>query len=91
MRRKNWSDDKNRRRAQLIDKKIDGVLSEDEETELERLQGEMLAYRRLVAPLPLDGLRKMHQELLQKAEESERGICMCGECEVWGKFSQCLG
>lgn len=65
MRRKNWSDDKNHRRCQLIDKEIDGVLSEDEETELERLQGEMLAYRHMVAPLPLDDLRKFHQELLE--------------------------
>ena len=74
MRRKDWSDDKNRRRCQLIDKKIDGVLSEDEKVEFERLQEEMLTHRRKVAPLPLDGLRKLHQELLYKESISSASV-----------------
>lgn len=83
--RKGWSDDKNRKRAWLIDKEIDGVISEGETAELERLQEEMLVHRHKVAPLPLDDLRKIHQELLQqvsahreavrKAVENERKAC----------------
>ena len=37
--------------------------SEDERAELERLQDEMLAYRRKVAPLPLEDLRQLKREM----------------------------
>jgi len=61
------SDEKNERRCELIDKEIAGDLSDDERRELERLQGEMLAFRRQIAPLPLNDLRELHQELLRRA------------------------
>ncbi len=62
-----WTADKNQRRCALVDKEIDGTLSPAEEDELAQLQADMLAYRRHVAPLPLDDLRQLHQQLLRQA------------------------
>jgi hypothetical protein len=63
-----WSEVKNARRCALIDKEIDGRLSAGEAVELHVLQREMLAHRHKVAPLPLAEARKLHQELLAKAQ-----------------------
>lgn len=68
-----WTDEKNRRRCELVDREIDGKLSSREQIELEALQSEMLAYRRKVAPLPLNDLRKMHQELLCSISDRAEG------------------
>ena len=62
-----WTEEKNQRRCDLVDKEIDGTISAAEKVELDQLQAEMLAYRRKVAPLPLAGLRELHQELLRQA------------------------
>ena len=62
-----WTQHKNQRRCQLIDTEIDGTLSAADKAELEQLQAEMLAYRRKVAPLPLEELRELHQDLLRRA------------------------
>ncbi|MCZ6775832.1 MAG: hypothetical protein O7D34_05185 [Ignavibacteria bacterium] len=64
-----WTEAKNQRRCQLVDKEIDGTISVVEKSELNRLQAEMLAYRRKVAPLPLEDLRELHQELLRQARQ----------------------
>ena len=64
-----WSEEKNDRRCQLIDKEIEGTLSAFEQMELGQLQAEMLKHRRSVAPLPLDDLRELHQELLRRTGE----------------------
>lgn len=45
-----WSDEKNSRRCNLIDKQLDGKLSFEEALELEDLQNQMLEYRKRVAP-----------------------------------------
>ena len=68
-----WTEEKNRRRCELIDKEIAGTLSGEEGTELEGLQQAMLAYRRQVAPLPLDDLRALHQELLDGVGKQQKG------------------
>jgi hypothetical protein len=62
-----WSEEKNRRRCELIDKEIEGTITAEDSIELEALQREMLAYRRRVAPLPLDDLRNLHQTVLEQA------------------------
>jgi hypothetical protein len=62
-----WTDAKNNRRCDLIDRKYAGGLSPDEAAELARLQAEMLRHRQRVAPLPLDAVRRLHQELLTRA------------------------
>ena len=53
-----WTDEKNDRRCDLIDVKIDGKLLPNEKLELEILQEEMYAYRRKMAPLPTVPLQR---------------------------------
>lgn len=62
-----WTEEKNARRCNLIDRKFAGGLSPAEALELAQLQEQMLRYRQRVAPLPLEDARKLHQELLAKA------------------------
>ena len=66
-----WTDEKNRRRGELIDRKYDHGLSPAEEAELALLQGALYRYIDQVAPLPLDGARSLQQELLQKAARAQ--------------------
>jgi hypothetical protein len=65
-----WTEEKNARRCELIDREIDGTLTAPESVELKRLQAEMLRYRQRVAPLPLEDARKLHQELLARAAQA---------------------
>ena len=59
-----WTEEKNLIRGELIDKEIEGTISQDEQLRLDELQVEMLEYRRSVAPLSLAELRILHQNLL---------------------------
>ena len=63
-----WTEAKNARRCALIDKEIAGTLSPEEASELSGLQNEMLRARRQLAPLPVEDARRLHQELLRKAQ-----------------------
>jgi hypothetical protein len=67
-----WSEEKNARRIALIDKKIQGTLSSDELPEFESLQAQAIAYRDRVAPLPIEGAKRLHQELLEKEQSRKR-------------------
>lgn len=67
-----WTDAKNARRCELIDRKYAGTLTPQETIELAGLQDEMLRYRQRVVPLPLDGARRLHQEVLAKATATHR-------------------
>jgi hypothetical protein len=62
-----WTEAKNQRRCDLIDRKYAGSLTPPEAVELAQLQEQMLRYRQRVAPLPLEDARRLHQELLTKA------------------------
>jgi hypothetical protein len=63
-----WTDAKNERRCELIDRKFDEPpLTPTESAELAQLQEEMLRYRQRVAPLPIEDARRLHQELLAQA------------------------
>src|SRR5262245_44429579 len=62
-----WTEEKNRRRCELIDRKYDRGLSLPEEAELALLQDALYRHIDKVAPLPLEAARDLHQELLQKA------------------------
>ncbi len=64
-----WTEAKNARRCELIDRKYAGTLTPQEGIELAGLQDEMLRYRQRVAPLPLEEARRLHQELLTKAAD----------------------
>jgi len=68
-----WTEQKNTRRCELIDREIDGVLTPEEAVELRQLQGEMLRYQNKVAPWPIQAARQLHQELLQKAAKAQNG------------------
>ena len=68
-----WTDAKNDRRCELVDRQIDGTLTPGEAAELADLQQQMLRYRDRVAPLPLEYARKLHQELLRRAAAAETG------------------
>ena len=64
-----WTDEKNERRCDLIDKDIEGTILPFEKRELDELHRQMLAYRRKMTPLPLREAQRLHQELLKKAAE----------------------
>ncbi len=66
-----WSKDKNKRRRDLIDKQIEGTLSAEEWLELDELQDAAMAYRDQRAPLPMEGARRLHRELLAQKRRSE--------------------
>lgn len=66
-----WTDEKNRQRCELIDRKYDHGLSPAEEAELALLQDVMYRAIDKVAPLPLDEARSLHQDLLQKAARAQ--------------------
>ena len=70
-----WTEEKNERRCDLVDKEIDGTLTPEEADELEGLQKEMLAFRRKVAPLPIEEARRVHDQLLKEAAAEQEG---CG-------------
>jgi len=66
-----WSDELNERRIELIDKDIQGNITTDERVELAELQRKAVAYRDRVAPLPIEGARGLHQQLLEMKRQRE--------------------
>jgi hypothetical protein len=68
--REAWTEAKNQRRCDLIDRKYMGRLTPSETLELDQLQAEMLRYRQRAAPLPLEDARRLHHELLTRANPS---------------------
>ena len=62
-----WTEAKDRRRCDLIDREIDGTLTAAERAELEDLQGQMLRHRHRVAPLPLAHAAQLLEDLERKA------------------------
>ena len=61
-----WTDEKNRRRVELIDKKIAGTISTIETVELSSLQQQAEAHFDQVAPPPMQGVAELHQQLLNR-------------------------
>ena len=64
-----WTETENERRCQLIDREINGTLTPNEARELAILQKRMLAYQERVAPLPIEATRRLHHQLLRKANK----------------------
>jgi hypothetical protein len=64
-----WTEAKNNRRCQLVDREIGGILSPEEAAELAVLQEQFFKERRRLAPVGLDDLRRLHQDLLAKAQQ----------------------
>lgn len=65
-----WTEAKNARRCELIDREVANMLTLEEAQELASLQQEMLRHRRRLAPLPLEDARKLYEELLQEPPTS---------------------
>lgn len=68
-----WTEERNTRRCDLIDKEIAGSITGAERIELNHLQNQAIAYRERVAPLPMAGAQKLHADLLRKKQEAEAG------------------
>ena len=66
-----WSDELNERRIELIDKDIQGNITTEERVELAELQRKAVTYRDRVAPLPIEGARRLHQKLLEKKRQRQ--------------------
>jgi len=62
-----WTEEKNARRFALIDKKIAGQLTPAEAAELSTLQREMDFFLQRVAPLPIEAVRALHEQLLRQS------------------------
>lgn len=59
-----WSSGKDARRCELIDRDISGTISDAERQELAGLELEANAHFDAVAPPPIEGARRIHQQLL---------------------------
>jgi hypothetical protein len=66
-----WSPELNERRIELIDKDIQGTITTEERVELVDLQRKAVAYRDRVAPLPIEGARRLHQQLLARKQQQQ--------------------
>jgi hypothetical protein len=62
-----WTSGENDRRCDLIEKDLDGQLTPQEQLELELLEARLDRYVNRVAPLPLEQLRQLYQQTLEKA------------------------
>jgi hypothetical protein len=65
-----WTEEKNRRRFELLDRKYDHGLGPADEAELALLQDALHRYVEKVAPLPLEAARALHQEPSDPARSS---------------------
>ncbi|HEV3385531.1 MAG TPA: hypothetical protein VG097_12005 [Gemmata sp.] len=59
-----WTEVKNQRRCDLINRKYSRGLNPEETVELAHLQEQMLSYRDRVAPLPIEAARRLYQKIL---------------------------
>jgi len=66
-----WTAELNERRCNLIDRKYTTGLTAEEESELATLTAAMRRFVDRMAPVPLDDVRKLHRELLEKAAASD--------------------
>ncbi len=58
----------NKRRFELIEKKVYGKVTKTEQRELDQLQAKADQYLDRIAPRPIEELEKLHQQLLDKAQ-----------------------
>ena len=65
-----WTEEKDARRCQLIDKSLHVSLNAKEQRELKDLQRQAEAHFDEVAPPPIAGALKLHQELMDLKESS---------------------
>ncbi len=58
-----WTDSKNERRCDLINRKHDGAITVDEIRELAELQAALIEHRKTVAPLPIEEAERLLKKL----------------------------
>lgn len=63
-----WTEEKNHRRVELIDKKIAETILPDEVVELAELQQKAERHFDQVAPQPMKGVRELHRQLLNRRD-----------------------
>lgn len=63
-----WTDEKNARRCDLIDRKIQNTMSPGEAEELDDLQQALRRHLDRVAPLAMDGAKRLHAELVRRRQ-----------------------
>jgi len=66
-----WTPERNHRRCDLVDKKFATGLTPAEERELAALTAGLRRFVDQVAPIPLDDVRRLHGELLEKAVDPD--------------------
>lgn len=62
----NWNEEKETRRGELIDKDIQGVITPDERVELAALTREGNQHYDNIAPRPIEGAIRLHQQLVHR-------------------------
>lgn len=62
-----WTDEKNNRRCQLINKKYDTGVSAEEQKELDHLQMQLYRHREQELPLPYEFADRLFRELERKS------------------------
>ena len=65
-----WTEEKNTRRCQLIDRKVQDEITAEEDEELAQLQQALRRHLDQVAPLNLDAAKRLHAKLLRKRRAS---------------------
>src|SRR5262245_13965872 len=65
-----WTEAKNQRRCDLIDRKYAGGLTPAETNELAGLQAQMLRHSQRVAPLPIEAAERLYKKLLASLNTS---------------------
>lgn len=68
----NWTDEKNDRRCDLIDKQIQGSIELEERAELEFLQRQFQENQEKKWPLPIAKAKELHAELLEKKRRRQQ-------------------
>lgn len=63
-----WSEQRQRRRAKLIDKDIAGIATDAERAELTELDRLANEHFDIVAQPPVDGARRLYQQLVQNRD-----------------------
>ena len=66
-----WTEAMNGRRFALMDKKIDGSITSSEIGELDSLEQRFDVFLDRVAPLPIAAMRELHEQLLNRALQSQ--------------------
>jgi hypothetical protein len=66
-----WTDERNARRCDLIDRQIEGTITAVEIQELDELQTQLRRHLEQSTPFDMAGAQRIHQQLLQKKRDTQ--------------------